>query len=386
MASTAFATDSAESVAPLFTPFTLGSMTVKNRIAMAPMTRCFSPGGVPGADVAAYYRKRAENGVGLIITEGTWIPHAGASNEENAPRFYGDDALAGWQHVAAEVHAAGGKIVPQLWHVGQTIKPKLENVYDEEGTLEPRMVGPSGMAAGIGTMPEKLGTPMTQADIDAVIEAYATAAQSAMELGFDGVELHGAHGYLIDQFLWKVTNLRTDGYGGSIAARSRFAAEVVAEIRRRTRPDFPIILRLSQWKLANYDAKLADTPQELEQILDPLAEAGVDMFHASQRRFWETEFGTDLNLAGWIKKLSGKPTMSVGSVSLDADMTATFFSGAGAKPASLDRLMAMFNRGDFDMVAIGRALISDPAWADKVRTGRFEDLLPFVAADLGTLA
>jgi 2,4-dienoyl-CoA reductase-like NADH-dependent reductase (Old Yellow Enzyme family) len=102
----------------LFAPFALGSARLANRIAMAPMTRNFSPAGVPGADVAAYYRRRAEGGVGLIVTEGTWIPHPGASNEANVPDFFGAAALEGWRHVVAEVHAAAGVIVPQLWHVG----------------------------------------------------------------------------------------------------------------------------------------------------------------------------------------------------------------------------------------------------------------------------
>lgn len=106
----------------LFEPVTLGSLSLANRIVMAPMTRCLSPGGVPGPDVARYYRRRIEGGVGLVITEGTWIPHPSASNEPDAPRFYGEDALAGWQRVVDEVHAAGGKIMPQLWHV-----PNREN-------------------------------------------------------------------------------------------------------------------------------------------------------------------------------------------------------------------------------------------------------------------
>src|SRR5208283_1155497 len=115
-----------ERIEILFRPLDYKGLHLSNRIVMAPMTRCFSPGGVPGADVAAYYRRRAESGVGLIVTEGTWIPHHAASNEENAPRFYGDDALAGWRHVVAEVHAAGGKIMPQLWHTGLTRRPVLE--------------------------------------------------------------------------------------------------------------------------------------------------------------------------------------------------------------------------------------------------------------------
>src|ERR1700743_3109152 len=103
----------------LFQPLQIGALRLKNRIVMAPMTRYMSPGGVPGENVAAYYRRRAEGGTGLIISEGTWIPHPTASNDDKVPRFHGDDALAGWKRVVDEVHAAGAKMFPQLWHVGQ---------------------------------------------------------------------------------------------------------------------------------------------------------------------------------------------------------------------------------------------------------------------------
>src|SRR5687768_9794432 len=132
----------------LFQPFRLGSLQLANRIVMAPMTRCMSPNGVPGAEVAEYYRRRAEGGVSLIMTEGTWIPHPVASNDENAPRFYGKDALAGWAAVLQAVHSAGAKIMPQLWHVGQSDKPELANLYEDVKESGQAQVGPSGMTGG----------------------------------------------------------------------------------------------------------------------------------------------------------------------------------------------------------------------------------------------
>ncbi len=139
---------------------------------------------------------------------------------------------------------------------------------------------------------------MTQADIDDVVAAFAKAAADAERVGFDGVELHGAHGYLIDQFLWAGTNRRTDAYGGDPVARTRFAVEIVQAVRSAVSPGFPVVFRFSQWKADHYDARLAETPEELEAILTPLATAGVDAFHASTRRYWLPEFdGSDLNLA-----------------------------------------------------------------------------------------
>jgi len=370
--------------APLFEPFWLGGLELRNRIVMAPMTRCLSPNGVPGPDVADYYRRRAEGGVGLIITEGTWIPHPVASNEENAPRFYGDDALAGWKTVLENVHEAGGKIMPQLWHVGQIDKPKLSNLYDEEVQSAEPQIGPSGMIGNLGEMPVLRGKPATQQELDDVIEAFAKAAETAYRMGFDGVEIHGAHGYLIDQFFWTVTNLRTDKYGGSPRARGQFAADVIAAVRARTSKDFPVMLRISQWKGQNYDATIAASPEELSDLLAPSVEAGVTGFHCSQRRFWQGEFGTDCNLAGWTKKVTGKPTITVGSVGLDQEMLETFFND-GCSTVSLDSLIDLFNQGQFDLVALGRSLIANPDWPHIIQDGRLGDLKPYKSKMLQSL-
>jgi 2,4-dienoyl-CoA reductase-like NADH-dependent reductase (Old Yellow Enzyme family) len=381
------ATTEAASVASLFAPFRLGELSLPNRVVMAPMTRSFSPGGAPGDDVAGYYRRRAEGGVGLILTEGTWVPHPGASNDENAPDFFGEAALAGWRKVVEGVHAAGGRIMPQLWHVGLIRKqPSLAHPQGEPAA--PAQVGPSGVTGGHGWPLEVDRPPMSLADIDAVIEAFADAAQSAQALGFDGVELHGAHGYIIDQFLWGLTNHRRDRYGGAHADRATFAAEIVAEIRRRTGPAFPILFRWSQWKSHDYDARLADTPQQLEALLAPIADAGVDLFDCSQRRFWEPTFeGSDLNLAGWTRRLTGKPTMTVGSVGLDVDfMTSLFVKGTRPNVVRLDALLRRLEAGEFDLVAVGRALLTDPRWLEKIRDGRSDQIEAFTAHALKSLS
>ncbi|UOQ93133.1 NADH:flavin oxidoreductase [Halobacillus shinanisalinarum] len=349
---------------PLFQSFINEKINLSNRAVMAPMTRGFSPGGVPGEDVAAYYRRRAENDVGLIVTEGTGINHPASVSGASIPLFYGEKSLNGWANVVEEVHKVGGKIVPQLWHVGMT--RKKGDLPNEEA----QPVGPSGLSLD----GEKVTEPMTEAEVENMVEAYAQAAADAKRLGFDGIEIHGAHGYLIDQFFWDKTNQRTDRYGGDIVGRTQFAVEVIEACRREVGLNFPIIFRFSQWKMSDYKAKLAETPDELERFLTPLVEAGVDIFHCSTRRFWEPEFeGSDLNLAGWTKKLSGKPVISVGSVGLDGEFT----SFSGANTTSLDGLMKKLDHGEFDLVAIGRSLLMDPEWVRKVREGRETELLPF---------
>ena len=227
---------------------------------------------------------------------------------------------------------------------------------------------------------------MTQTDIDLAIGAYAEAAHSAKQAGFDGVELHGAHGYLIDQFFWDQTNRRTDRYGGDLAARTRFAVETIGEVRRRVGPEFPIGLRFSQWKIADYNAKLAATPHELDLFLRPLVDAGVDIFHCSSRRFWEPEFeGSSLNLAGWTKKLSGKPVITVGSVTLGTDLLTSRGSAEPVPPTGIEELLDRLERGEFDLVAIGRALLANPDWPIKVKCGELGELRPYERAVLQSL-
>ncbi|WP_371646654.1 NADH:flavin oxidoreductase [Streptomyces mirabilis] len=358
-------------------PVSLNGLTVPNRIAMAPMTRQFSPGGVPGEDVAGYYARRAAAGVGLIVTEGTYVGHDSAGESDRVPRFHGAEQLAGWTKVADAVHAAGGTIVPQLWHIGMVRKAGKPPYADAPA------VGPSGIRLD-GT--EGTGKAMTQTDLDEVIAAFAEAAATAERIGFDGVELHGAHGYLLDQFLWAGTNRRMDAYGGDPVARTKFAAEIVAAVRDSVSADFPVLFRYSQWKSDNYDARLAETPEELEAILTPLAAAGVDAFHASTRRYWLPEFdGSDLNLAGWTKKLTGKPTITVGSVGLDGDFIKAFM-GESSKVASLDNLLDRLERDEFDLVAVGRALLQDPEWAAKVLDGRLEELGSYDPKALSSLS
>ncbi|MET8687362.1 NADH:flavin oxidoreductase [Streptomyces sp. NPDC004732] len=358
-------------------PFDINGLSLRNRIAMAPMTRNFSPDGVPGADVAEYYARRAAGGVGLIITEGTYVDHASAGSSHRVPRFHGEAPLAGWQRVAEAVHAAGGKIVPQLWHVGAT-----RNEGDGPFPDAPP-AGPSGLDLN----GDAKGHALSSADIDEVVAAFARAAADAERNGFDGVELHGAHGYLIDQFFWNRTNRRTDGYGGGLASRARFAAEIVEAVRAAVSPTFPVIFRFSQWKSNAYGEKLAADPSELDALLAPLAAAGVDAFHASTRRYWLPEFdGDDLNLAGWVKKLTGKAALSVGSVGLDKQFTAAeTFSTETTSTAGIDLLLERMERDEFDVIAVGRSLIADPEWADKALTGRLSEAVPYDAGMLRRL-
>ncbi|WP_078327054.1 NADH:flavin oxidoreductase [Mycobacteroides salmoniphilum] len=364
-------TDVRPDVAPLFEPFTVKSLTAPNRFAMAPMTRSASPGGVPGENVAAYYRRRAAGGVGLIITEGVFIPDDAAGGQSSVPRLVGDEALAGWSAVTDAVHDEGSVIAAQLWHQG------VERGIDPEFNPQVESVSPSGL--GGDASPQ--GRALQTGELAPLAQRYATAARNAQAAGFDAVELHGAHGYLLDQFLWERTNVRADGYGGSIVDRVRFPVEVVRSVRAAVGPDFPILYRFSQWKQADYTATLADSPAELERLLAPLVEAGVDVFHPSTRRHYLPAFaglaGADgeLSLAGWTKRVTGLPAIAVGSVGLQTEFKPT--EVRDIEPAPVEAVLRQFANNEFDVIAVGRALLSDPEWVNKLRAGRQDEFVGF---------
>ena len=372
----------------LFTPLTIRNLTLANRIVMSPMTRYFSPGGVPGEDVAAYYRRRAEGGAGLIVTEGVGVDHPSAVDDPAIPHMHGQAALAGWRRVVAEVHAAGGRIFPQLWHQGP--------LRDPSRSLRPDLIGarPSGHWGRPGHTSygddyvdamRAPTEPMTTAEIKAVIAAFASAARNAMEVGFDGVALHAGHGYLIDSFLWAETNLRTDRYGGDPARRAAFGAEIVAAVRAEI-GNAPIMFRFSQHKQQDYGARLGQTPEELGALLKPLAQSGVDLFDASGRHFDPPAFdGSPLSLAGWARRLTGKPTVAIGGIGLGNGLGETLSGSSETTPLdNLDAVRERIARGEFDLAGVGRAILNDPQWPQRLRTG--QSALPFDRANLRRLA
>lgn len=376
----------------LFSPFKSKNLELNNRIAMAPCTRMMAPDFIANDDIAAYYRRRAEGGMGLIITEGTTIDHRSSNAYPKVPAFHGEKALAGWKKVVDEVHAGGGKIAPQLWHTGAARVPGMG----------PDESAPPLSASGLYTDEKPNGEALSTEEAEEVIASFARAAKSAKDIGCDAIEIHGAHGYLVDGFFWDKTNLRNDRFGGSFEGRNQFGIELVKAVRAAVGPDFAIIFRHSQWKPDNYFTKVADTPQILEDWIGPLSDAGVDIFHSSMRRFWLTEFeGSELNLAGWVKKITGKPTIGVGSVGLDKDSTGLSINEEvggkvemkeGASPfahsagfASLDQLVHRMENKEFDIIAVGRASLAESEWPNKVRDGRISEIAPYTKEALKEL-
>jgi 2,4-dienoyl-CoA reductase-like NADH-dependent reductase (Old Yellow Enzyme family) len=369
----------AAEIAPLFKPLSLRSLTVSNRFVMSPMTRSFSPGGIPGADVAAYYRRRAEGDVGLIITEGVGVPHGAALGDSGVdgasiPVMEGPEALAGWKHVVDEVHAAGGRIAPQLWHQGAMRAPGT-GPFPHAASIRPS--GLWGPLDRLGSVPPDFiarvaepTAPASDEEIADVIAAFARGAANARAIGFDAIAIHAAHGYLIDTFLWTETNRREDRWGGDMVRRSAFAAALVREVRTAVGEELPIIFRFSQWKQQDFKARIAHTPQELEVVLGPIADAGVDVFDASQRYFDRAEFeGSTMNLAGWARKVTGKRSMAVGGVGLGGGTYDAQRDGRSGASNNLTRVAARFANAEFDLIAVGRALLGDAGWVQRARAG-----------------
>jgi len=360
----------------LFQPTRIGTMDLPNRIAMAPMTRSFSPGHVPGDNVAGYYRRRAEGGVGLIISEGVGTNTVTAMGTPDVPTIATEDGKAGWAHVAREVKTAGGKMGLQLWHEGPMRK----------GSQTANPDTPNWSPSGFKIPGKILWDPMTEDEIDTAINEFVDGAVACKDLGFDCAEFHGAHSYMIDSFFYADTNIRSDKWGGpSWENRTRFACEIIRRARAKVGPDFPLIIRLSQWKQQDFDARPAETPDEMQAWLSPLVDAGIDAIHCSQRRFWEPALDeSDLNFAGWAKKLTGLPTISVGSVGLSGEFVAAL-DGESSQPTSLDKLIKRMEANEFDIIAVGRAILQDPEWVIKIREGRDDKLMNYDRSALKTL-
>jgi 2,4-dienoyl-CoA reductase-like NADH-dependent reductase (Old Yellow Enzyme family) len=354
----------------LFEPYKLKNITLRNRVAMAPMTRSQSPGGIPTNDVVEYYKRRAKAEVGLIITEGVEVSHKASSAYPNVPRLDSDKARDGWKKVVNGIKKNNGHVVAQLWHCGGFRKLGMS----------PNPEVPGHTASGLIRPGKRVAHAMTSLDIEETISAYAGDAKICEEIGFDGVEIHGAHGYLIDNFLWDGTNDRDDSFGGSIETRSNLATSIIKAIRSNVSDKFIVGLRFSQWKQQDYTAQLATNPDDLFKVLSGPCNAGLDYLHSSMRRFWESEFeGSDENLAYWTKKLTNIPTISVGSVGLDGDFTDMM---APAKTTSIDKALQDINEHKYDMVAVGRALLSDHEWVIKMKEGRLKDINPYTKESL----
>ena len=333
----------------LWQPITLAGKELPNRLVVAPLSRVSTSGdGVPTQQMRDYYGTFADGGFGLVITEGIYPIGPGAQGYADQPALGNEAQLDGWRSVVEAVHDRGALIVAQLMHAGA-----LSQVLQ-------RTVGPSPHAPRGHMLPEYGGsgpfpipTELTQAQIDEIVAGFAASATLARAAGFDGVEVHAAHGYLLDQFLTDYTNDRTDAYGGSPGARSRLTGEVLGAVRTSTGGRLAIGLRLSQAKI-NDSRHMWRDEGEATQILSTATAAGPDYVHlAAEGRPW-TESGRAADgtaLGPLARAVSGVPVM---------------VNGGLHDPALADEVL---RTGQADLVSIGRGALADPHWPIKVRAG-----------------
>ena len=331
--------------ATLFTPTTLGKLQLKNRIVMAPMTRSRATGNVPNELMEKYYKLRA--GAGLIITEGT-SPSPNGLGYARIPGLFSDDQCKGWKRVTDGVHAAGGRIFVQVMHTGRV----SHSANMPEGS---KLLAPSAVAApgemwtdSNGMQPQPVPAAMSEADIKQAIAEYANASKRAVEAGFDGVELHGANGYLIDQFLNTASNQRTDQWGGSIENRIRFAVEV-AKAAAAAIGAGRIGMRISPYGAFNGAAPDAKMDAMYLRLIEELNTIGLVYIHVvDHSSMGAPEVSPELK-AKIRANFKGKYILSGG------------YDVARAN-ADLDA-----QRGD--LVAFGRPFISNPDLVQKMQSG-----------------
>ena len=340
----------------LFSPASIGTMKLDNRIVMPPMATNFaSPEGFPTDRLIAYYQERAKGGVGYLNTEHTGILPQGKASA-NMLMISSEDHVEPLRRLVDAVHAAPGKIVVQINHAGRQTSSAVTGMP---------IVAPSPIpVTSVAQTPRELTIP----EMEEIVEAFAAAAERAKRAGADGVELHMAHGYLLCSFLSPFSNHRTDAYGGDLTGRSRFCIEVLRSVRRRVGPDYPIICMLSGDEYVEGGLKIDETCR----IARLLERNGADALHISACNAvsgylnhppYYVEECVFVPLAEAVKAVVQIPVITVGRIK---------------NPVTADRIV---REGKADLVSMGRALIADPRLPEKARAGRFDEITPCISCN-----
>ncbi len=337
-------------ISTLFQQTSIDGMPLANRLAVAPMTRVTATShGVPTEKMAQYYSRFARGGFGLVITEGSFIDEAWSQTYAYQPGLANSGQTEGWQQVVDAVHSAGTKVIAQIQHAGALSQG---NAY-RNGTIAPSAVRPKGeqmkFYRGEGQYP--VPRAMTDEEVADVIENFGSAALRAVNTaGFDGVEIHGANGYLLDQFITDYTNLRTDRWGGDIAARMGIVVEVAKRVRATLGNGVPVGVRISQGKVNDFFHKWPEREKAAEVIFGSLVDAGVSYIHITEYEAWKPAFGaTGISLAALARKYAPGVTV-IANGSLHDAAQAIDLASAGA-----------------DVIALGRGALSNPDWPLRVR-------------------
>ena len=342
----------------IFSPLTVKNMTIKNRIVMMPMgTNYGEQNGEMSFLHINYYEQRAKGGTGLIIVENASIDSPQGSNGTTQLRIDHDNYLPRLFKFCENIHRYGTKIAIQINHAGASAISSRINMQPVSASDVPSKEG--------GEIPR----PLSREEILHIVKKYGEAAKRAQTAGFDAVEIHAGHSYLISQFLSPITNKRTDEFGGSVENRTRFCRMVIDEVRKQVGPFFPIMLRLSADELMEGGNTLDDTLEYLDYLQEE-----VDIFDVSCGLNGSIQYQIDANYLpdGWrsymakaVKEKFNKPCISMGNI---------------RDPKVAERILA---DGDADLIGMGRGLIADPAWVNKVATGHECDLRKCISCNIG---
>jgi 2,4-dienoyl-CoA reductase-like NADH-dependent reductase (Old Yellow Enzyme family) len=334
----------------LFTNARIGQLRLKNRIALAPMTRTSAEeDGRATEEMVRYYARFARGCYSLVITEGTYPDEAHSQGYRNQPGIANAAHVDAWRKVVDAVHQEDGLIFMQLMHAGALSQG---NRYTDE-TIAPSAVKPIGAQLDLygGHGEFKLPREMSTQDIERLIRTFADAARRAREAGFDGVEIHGANGYVLDQFLTDYTNQRTDEYGGSTENRVRLLVEVLVAVRREVGRDYPVGIRISQGKVNDYQHKWANGEQDAQVIFSRLAEAKPDFIHITEYDATRPAFDGGATLTALAKRYAKVPVIANGQL------------GAPEKAE------ALIEGGEADVITLGKSALANPDWPKRVMDG-----------------
>lgn len=341
----------------LFQDFALKGLNLKNRVAVSPMTRTSgTDSGLATDKMVQYYKRFAKGGFSLIFSEGLYLDEFYSQGYANQPGIANSSQLDSWRKVTDAVHGNGAYMFAQLMHAGALSQG---NRYSDT-TLGPSAVQPKGeqleMYGGSGTYP--VPEEMSVQQIREAVEAFADSALRAKRAGFDGVEIHGANGYLIDQFLTDYTNQRTDDYGGTVTRRLRFAKEVIEAVRTAVGSQFPVGIRLSQGKVNDFTHKW-DGESEAAVIFEDIARTGVDFIHVTEYDATAPAFNAGMSFAALAKKYGRLPVIANGNLE------------------DPEKASQMIKTGNADLITLGKGALANPDWPNRVKQGiPLEDFNP----------
>lgn len=331
----------------LFSPFTIKNFTLKNRIGVAPMTRTSAgPDSIPRQDVLDFLVRRARNGAGMVYTEAIVTDYESAQGYPRQARITTQKQIEAWRTVTDAIRQTGSLSVLQMFHCGRMA---YEGINPANRSIAPSAIAPSQNNPLTGK-PYPVPEEMSQFDIDHVINGFVETARGAVAAGFDAIEIHGAHGYLISQFLSGYTNTRTDAYGGNTEARYRFAHEIIRKVRAVVPDDRLLFFRISNWGIADMAVSLFADKDEWQQVIRMLSAEPIDALSVSTYDFQGKAFGADKTMAQLTREVTDKPIFICGKIH--------------------DRRTADLSLEDADVALFAKSILLNPDLVEDLRSGK----------------